>query len=195
MLKFTRNKLTSVLRRSEDILSVHGVMEDDIYGMEIDIDLGLSNLEIRSIRGTWNRMENADCPRAIPYLQEAVGYRIDDDVTQKVQKIIGRLACRHFADLILECFSAVLDAIVLIQENAEAQGSEMEIDDYFGATDGPERTEPIAFISVQEKRDRSDSDGLLIDLHVHSHPASPAVPHPWNRLLRRLCNLVWTGSA
>ncbi|MCX5829053.1 MAG: PHP domain-containing protein [Deltaproteobacteria bacterium] len=173
MLKFTRNKVTSVLRKSEDILSVHGVMEDDIYGMEIDIDLVLSNLEIRSIRGIWNRMENSDCPRAIPYLQEAVGYRIDEDVTQKVQKIIGRLACRHFADLILECFDAVRDAIVLLQETAESQGPNMEISDYFGVTDGPDRTEPIEFISIQDRRNRSSSDGVLIDLHVHSHPASP----------------------
>jgi len=177
MLKFTRHKLTSVLRKSEDILSVHGVMEDDIYGMEIDLDLGLSNMEIRSIQGLWNRMENSDCPRALPFLQGAVGYRIDqEDVSQKIQKIIGRTACRHFADLILECFDAARDAVKLIQENAQAQGPDMEIDDYFGTASGPEKAEPTVFISVEERKrgtGKETSRGTLIDLHVHSYPASP----------------------
>ncbi len=81
-------------------------MEDDIYGMEVDLDLGLPDLEIRAISGRWNRMENAECFRAIPFLQEAVGLRIDQDFTQKLQKGVGRKACRHFADLIIECCEA-----------------------------------------------------------------------------------------
>jgi predicted metal-dependent phosphoesterase TrpH len=175
MLKFTRNKLISVLRKSEDILSIHGVMEDDIYGMEIDLDLGLSNLEIRAIQGHWNRMENLDCPRATEYLQEAVGYRLDEDVTQKIQKIIGRKACRHFADLILECFDAARDTVGLIQQDLEAHGPEMELVEYFGSTGSTDKLKPVTF-AIAERRPgtcRGVSDGMLIDLHVHSYPASP----------------------
>ena len=96
MLKFTRNKLASVYRKGDDRLSVHGVLEDDIYGMEVDLDLGLPDLEIRAIAGRWNRMENAECFRALPFLQEAVGLRIDQDFTQKLQKGVGRKSLQAF---------------------------------------------------------------------------------------------------
>jgi predicted metal-dependent phosphoesterase TrpH len=166
-----------VYQKGENTLSVHGVMEDDIYGMEIDLDLELSTLEIRSIQGRWNRMENSECPRAIPFLQETIGFRIDQDVTQKVQKIVGRKACRHFADLILECFEAVQDAARLIRgKESDAQRPEMEIKDYFGKAGGPEKTESSLTVSVHgkaEKRVREAFRGMVIDLHVHSYPASP----------------------
>lgn len=173
MLKFTRNKLASVYRKDDDVLSVHGVLEDDIYGMEVDLDLGLPGLDIRAISGRWNRMENTECFRAIPFLQEAVGLRIDQDFTQKLQKGVGRKACRHFADLILECCEAARDAARLILVNdPEVTGPDIEIADYFGKAGEPEKPEP-ASVSIQEKAAEEAFQGMVIDLHVHSAPASP----------------------
>jgi predicted metal-dependent phosphoesterase TrpH len=187
MLKFARNKLTSVYRKGADRLSVHGVLEDDIYGLEIDLELTLSGLELLSIRGRWNRMENAECPRAIPFLQEAVGFRIDQDFTQKVQKIVGRKSCRHFADLVLECGEAARDAARLIRgTDLEAQGPKIEIEDYFGKADRPEDPGPSPSVSIQEKGgdpDRETAGGMVIDLHVHSFPASPCSSNPVERLI------------
>jgi len=54
MLRFIRNKLVSVYRDG-DALSVHGVMEDDIYGLEVDLVLSLSGMEILSIGGKYRR--------------------------------------------------------------------------------------------------------------------------------------------
>ena len=174
MLKFTRNKLASVYRKEDDVLSVHGVLEDDIYGMEVDLDLGLLGLEIRAISGRWNRMENAECFRALQFLQEAVGLRIDQEFTQKLQKGVGRKACRHFADLILECCDAARDAARLILEkDPEAKRPDIEIDDYFGKAGEPEKPGSPASVSVQKKAVRDVSRGMVIDLHVHSAPASP----------------------
>jgi predicted metal-dependent phosphoesterase TrpH len=185
MLKFARNKLTSVYRKGADRLSVHGVMEDDIYGLEIDLELSLSGLEVLSIQGRWNRMENAECPRAVPFLQEAVGFRFDQDFTQKVQKIVGRKSCRHFADLILECGEAARDAARLIRgTDLEAQGHKIEIEDYFGKADRPE--DPSPSVSIQGKSgepDRETAGGMVIDLHVHSSPASPCSSNPVERLI------------
>jgi predicted metal-dependent phosphoesterase TrpH len=176
MLKFTRNKLASVYRKGDDILSVHGVMEDDIYGMDADLDIGLPDLEIRSISGRWNRMENAECFRALPFLKEAVGLRIDQDFTQKLQKGVGRKACRHFADLIIECCEAARDAARLILEkDPEAKRPDIEIDDYFGKAGEPGKHEPPASVSTQGKEEQTVRDaswGMVIDLHVHSAPAS-----------------------
>jgi predicted metal-dependent phosphoesterase TrpH len=187
MLKFTRNKLASVCRKGDDCLSVHGVLEDDIYGMEVDLDLGLPGLEIRFISGRWNRMENTECFRALPFLQEAVGLRIDQDFTQKLQKGVGRKACRHFADLILECCDAARTAARLILEkDPEAKKPDIGIDDYFGKAGKSKKPEPSAFRSIQEKeRDvlRDASPGMVIDLHVHSAPASPCSSVPVEQLI------------
>jgi predicted metal-dependent phosphoesterase TrpH len=187
MLKFARNKLTSVYRKGEDRLSVHGVLEDDIYGLEIDLDLSLSDLEILSIQGRWNRMENAECPRAVPFLQEAVGLRVDQDFFQKVPKVVGRKSCRHFADLILECGEAARDAARLIRgKDPEAQRPEMEIEDYFGKAGGSEKPEPSPDLSFEEnggEPGREASRGMVIDLHVHSYPASPCSSNPLERLI------------
>lgn len=177
MLKFTRNKLASVYRKDNDVLSVHGVLEDDIYGMEVDLDLGLPGLEIRAISGRWNRMENAECFRALQFIQEAVGLRIDQEFTQKLQKGVGRKACRHFADLIIECCEAARDAARLILEkDQEAKAPTIAIDDYFGKAGEPKNPEDPAAVSIQGKEGeavRDKSRGLVIDLHVHSAPASP----------------------
>ncbi len=187
MLKFARNKLTSVFRKGKDRLAVHGVMEDDIYGLEIDLDFSLSGLEILSIQGRWNRMENAECPRALPFLQEAVGFRVDQDFTQKVQKIVGRRACRHFADLILECGEAARDAARLIRgTDLESQGPEIEIEDYFGKAGRPEKPEPSPAASIQKNAGETGGEtagGMVIDLHVHSSPASPCSSIPVERLI------------
>jgi predicted metal-dependent phosphoesterase TrpH len=187
MLKFARNKLTSVYRKGEDRLSVHGVLEDDIYGLEIDLELSLSGLEVLSLQGRWNRMENAECPRAVPFLQEAVGFRIDRDFTQKVQKIVGRKACRHFADLLLECGEAARDAARLIREkDPELQRTELEVKDYFGKAGGTGKIESPSDPSVEEKvgePGREASRGMVIDLHVHSSPASPCSSNPVERLI------------
>lgn len=177
MLKFTRNKLATVYRKDEETLSVHGILEDDIYGLEVDLDMDLFRMEILSVRGKWNRMENSECPRAIPFLQEAVGFRMDEDFTRKVQKIVGRKACRHFADLILECCSAAKDAAnIIMMEERNQKLPNIEIDELFGKPVPGEPKKNRPSISVQEidrKPGKEVPEGMVIDLHVHSLPASP----------------------
>jgi predicted metal-dependent phosphoesterase TrpH len=176
MLKFTRNKLASVYRKDEETLSVHGILEDDIYGLEIDLELSISPMEIVSIRGKWTRMENSQCPRAIPFLQEAVGFRIDADFGQKVQKIVGRKACRHFADLLLECCDAAKDAAVVIKwRDQKEEGPEMEIEEFFGKLTESGGTGTRSSVSIgrgEGQANEERSGGTVIDLHVHSFPAS-----------------------
>lgn len=182
MMKFIRSKLASVYRKDEKTLAVHGILEDDIYGLEIDLDLALSGsgLEVLSIRGKWNRMENSQCPRALPFLQDAVGFRMDDDFLRKVQKIVGRKACRHFADLILECCEAAKDAVTVIQMKEDAEkrpdlaaaelfGKPEDKEDKGVAKNGPS-------VSLRDKNGKPDhraAGQMVIDLHVHSFPASP----------------------
>ena len=101
MLTFCRNKIVSIHRKDAHTLRARGILEDDIYGMEVDVEITLPDLEIVWIDGKWTRMENRECPRAIPFLQEALGFRLaEEGFTQKVQKTVGRKSCRHFANIL-----------------------------------------------------------------------------------------------
>jgi predicted metal-dependent phosphoesterase TrpH len=176
MLKFIRNKLASVYRKDKQTLAVHGIMEDDIYGLEVDLDIALPDLEITAIRGKWNRMENSECPRAIPFLQEAVGFRVvDEDFDRKVQKIVGRKACRHFADLILECCSAAKDAARVITVGNQKQDQPgIGVDELFAKpAAGGLAKNAVSVQEVDHPHTPKAGDAIVIDLHVHSLPASP----------------------
>jgi hypothetical protein len=131
MLKFARNKLVSIYRNDQETLSANGILEDDIYGLEVDVTLRLPDLEILSIGGNWKRVENSECPRAIPFLQEALGLRMEEGFSRKVQKIVGRKACPHFANILLECCHAARDAAMAINwERERDKGSDIGFDEF-----------------------------------------------------------------
>ncbi len=107
MLKFVRNKLVSVYRADQGTLKVHGVLDDDIYGVEIDVVFSRSDLRVLDIEGRWNRWTTPECPRAVPFLKEALGLAVGDPgFSERVQKGLSRRSCRHFANLLLECAHA-----------------------------------------------------------------------------------------
>jgi predicted metal-dependent phosphoesterase TrpH len=151
-------------------------MEDDIYGLEVDLDIDLFKLEIMSARGKWTRMENSECVRALPFLQEAVGFRMDEDFVRKVQKIVGRKACRHFADIILECCSAAKEAAnIILMEAQKKDTNNIKIDELFGKSLAGGHKKKASFSDRSKNPGPAgETDGdMIIDLHVHTLPASP----------------------
>ena len=122
MLKFQRTKLVDVVNVDDATLSVHGILTDHIFGLEIDVTIGIDTQVIESIHGQWHREETPECSRAIPFLQEAVGLSIEDGaVNQKINKSVGRRACPHFANLLVECCDTAKQAILVIRwEKARA---------------------------------------------------------------------------
>ena len=116
MLKFMRNKTVGIERRDKDTLWAYGVLDDDLYGVELEVSIDLSDMVIRSIEGRFKRWTTPECPKAIPVLQQAVGFcALEEGFSQKVQKNIGRKGCRHFANLLVECCDAAEQAANLIQ--------------------------------------------------------------------------------
>jgi predicted metal-dependent phosphoesterase TrpH len=186
MLKFTRNKLVSIYRKDQDRLLAHGILEDDIYGLEVDLAISIPHLEILSIKGRWKRAENVECPRAIPFLQEAVGFRMGVGFSQKVRKIIGRKACRHFADIMLECCDAAQMAFHVIRwETEKVKKPALRFDDFLSNEKGEATSPPDDFSISRAQRPKpkgkdvpaqeqvKGAEGMVIDLHVHTSPASP----------------------
>ncbi len=186
MLKFNRNKLVTIYKKDQDTLAVHGILDDDIYSVEIDALISISNLEILSIEGKWNRWTTPECPRATQFLQEAVGFRVGPGLKQKVTKIIGRKSCRHFANLILECcHSAKQAAMIAKWEDAKIGNPELSLEEFMinRIVEQPvEKASPKIEIKTPVKQKIKPNDkpmtkkisgGPVIDLHVHTSPASP----------------------
>lgn len=109
MLSFSRNKIVGVEQTRQDVLHAHGVLDDNVYGMELDVDVKLPELEIISIQGNYRRYTTPECPKAIPQLQNAIGFCIvDQEFSRKVHRLVGKAGCTHFANLLVECGDSIL---------------------------------------------------------------------------------------
>lgn len=123
MLKFTRTKHVGVERLAKDRVVAHGILDDYIYSMEIDVEFLLPAYEITKISGRMKRYTTPECPRSDEILQSAVGMRIEPGLTDKVKKQIGRAGCRHYATLLLECCYAVISASIgFARQDLEDEG-------------------------------------------------------------------------
>ena len=218
MLSFQRNKLVSIAHEDDDTLTVHGVLEDHIFALELDMVIGIHDLKIHAIDGKWNRQETPECHRANPFLQEAVGYKIDaQDFGRQVNKMVGRKSCPHYANLIIECCDAALDAVKVLhweeaRKDRPALTFEAFLENDMSAAVVAESSTPAVSVEnhVSEKRavaptaPQSNAKGFVIDLHVHTYPASPCSSVGVDQLieeaqrigLNAICltdhNYVWT---
>jgi predicted metal-dependent phosphoesterase TrpH len=186
MLKFQRNKLISIYQNNPDELQVHGLLDDHIFGLEIDVMVRIDDLTIHVIDGKWNREETPECSRAIPFLQEAKGFRIDSqNLSQQINKVISRKACPHFANLLLECCTAAVDTIQVIRwKAARSHQPDLTFEAYVtGVETKAVEKQPVessmtiesSYEASPKEMDRQPQkimDGFVIDLHTHSFPAS-----------------------
>ena len=197
MLKFMRKKLVSVSRKDHDTLLAQGILDDDIYSLQIQVGIKISTLEIISIEGKWNRWTTPECPRAIPFLQEAVGFRLEEEgFSEKIHKIIGRKACRHYANILLECSHSAIEAAMLSKwEDERVKKPDLTFEEFLGKdskdtsqirhslTPTPkERPMKKKRMIDQAKKDKVPG-GMIIDLHVHTLPASPCSSAPVDELI------------
>jgi len=183
MLKFQRNKIVGLFLKNDRFLTARGVLDDDIFGLEIEVDIDLETRVIQALKGRWHREETPECPRAIPFLQEAVGFRIDaPDFERRVNKSVGRRCCPHFANLLIECCDAANEAVAVIQETSGAPDHRpaprpAEKDSQPAPANGP-TSAGAAPAPAPAAAGRFTSDpsilksGFRVDLHIHSSPAS-----------------------
>jgi len=195
MLKFSRNKLVSIYTKDENTLLAHGVLEDDIYGLEVDLTIGLSSLEILSVEGRWKRAENSQCSRAIPFLQDAIGFRIDEGFSQKIRKIISRKACRHFADILLECGDAAQMAANLSRGETGKAKKKAQVSVNAGdrVTISGKPRPNTEEKDLPSKGKVQATGGMIIDLHVHTSPASPCSSAPVDEIIQEVKRIGLDG--
>ena len=186
MLKFQRNKLVSVYQDNPKEVRVHGLLEDDIWGLEIDLTVCMDDLTIATIQGKWNREETPECSRALPLMKVAKGFKIDSETLgQQINKVVSRQACPHFANLLLECCQAAKEAVGVIQFTAAQKNqNDLTFADYLADGEGEKKKQQPANsqeaeqkerISISEspgKSEKKESGDFYIDLHMHSYPAS-----------------------
>lgn len=207
MLKFARNKLVSIHRKDKDSLSIRGILDDDIYSLEINLVLSISSLEILSIEGKWHRWTTPECPRSTPFLQEVVGFRIEEEgFSRKVHKIVGRKSCRHYANLLVECCHSAREAALLANwEDAKEKNKDLGFEEFLKGdlkeAPAPTQVRPVLATkhAFQKERNMKDavkkmgSGGMIIDLHIHSSPASPCSSAPVDDLIEEAKRIGLNG--
>jgi hypothetical protein len=112
-LSFSRSKLVGVETSGENMLKAHGVLEDNIYAMEMDVTINLKDFRIAAISGKMNRITTSECHRALDILQNAIGMEITDrEFARTVNRVIGRAGCLHLGALLVECCDSILQAAI-----------------------------------------------------------------------------------
>ncbi len=104
MISFNRSQITGAEFPDSDTVCFNGMLEDHIYGMEVQMDVRIADGEILKIEGDMKRYTNFVCPQALPVLQMAKGNSLRAEGWEsKIMKEVGRKGCEHFAEIIIEC--------------------------------------------------------------------------------------------
>jgi len=124
MFKFTRSKSIGVENREDSTLLIHGFLDDNVYTIELDLEVKVPEFTIAGAKGNMKRYTTTECPKAPGILDDSVGLQIGGaDFETKIKKLVGRGGCRHLADLFIECCNAAFPAFTQIQwEKAESDG-------------------------------------------------------------------------
>jgi hypothetical protein len=123
MLKFTRTKYVGIERPEKNKVVAHGMLDDYIYSMQLDVEFSLPEYEITKIEGNMTRYTTPECPKADEILNDCIGMRIEPGIDDRIKKEIGRAGCRHYATLLVECCNSVIAASIgFAKEDLEDEG-------------------------------------------------------------------------
>ncbi len=104
MITFSRTMQVTGEFLKKDLIRLRGILEDHIYAMEIQMEVRVPEGVITAIQGTMKRYTTPVCPRAVDFLQNALGLSLrDPDWIPKINREVGRKGCQHFAEILVEC--------------------------------------------------------------------------------------------
>ncbi|MDY0221842.1 MAG: PHP domain-containing protein [Desulfobacterium sp.] len=190
MLEFMRNKRISVARTDPGIFIIQAELDDSIYSLELFLQVQTADLKCVKIRGNWRRWTTPECPRALDFLKQAEGLFLVPGVEDNIHKTIGRTACRHFANLLIECAYAAQQAQIAAgidsgreagrvrtggesaQVQAGAENKKPPTLSSSGTTVEKEPDIPPEGAFRQKQTNKPSDQGFMVDLHTHTFPAS-----------------------
>ena len=128
MITFSRSQLVGVEFFDQDTARFHGIQDDHIYSMEVEMDVRISDGVITAIKGWMKRYTTPVCPKAVDLLQNAVGMSLrKPGWMDTVFREIGRKGCEHFAEIINEC-GRCLDQARITRDVKEALADDPSAD-------------------------------------------------------------------
>lgn len=132
MLEFSRTKWIGVEKPDSKTYVAHGILEDNIYGLELDVMVKAPDLIITGISGKMRRVTTPVCHEALPVLNNALNLCIySADFISTVNRGVGREGCRHFANLLIECCDSILrNALFEKWAGLKKNGQEQDPDSY-----------------------------------------------------------------
>ncbi|MFH0825574.1 MAG: DUF2889 domain-containing protein [Pseudomonadota bacterium] len=110
MLTYSRNKSVGVQKQGEDRRVVSGVLEDELYAMQIEISVHWPTLTIDAVQARMKRFTTLTCPAAGGVFENATGWKIDTALDGRIKKELGRNGCRHMAALMIDCCRGLVRA-------------------------------------------------------------------------------------
>lgn len=173
MLCFSRSRSTSVERLDAETLRARCSLRDTLTEADVEILVRLPDLEITAVRGEVARSERA-VPSDIPVtIDKAVGIRIGADVFKIIDgRIAGTGIVGELRFMVKECCACAREAVRLSGGEAAKRDAG---DEEGGQEEGRAREKGSGIRIEQVERAQGDRtrSGTVIDLHVHTYPASP----------------------
>jgi len=108
MLEYARSKSVGVQKQGSDIRVVSGVLEDELYAMQCEIQVLWPTLTIQAVQTRMKRFTTERCLRAEHVFTKAEGWKLDREIEGKIKKELGREGCRHMAILMVDCCRALV---------------------------------------------------------------------------------------
>ena len=104
--------------------------------------------------------------------------------SEKVKKSVGRKACRHYANLLLECCHAAKETVMILKWEEEKTGRpKLGFDEFSTPSASIEERKVHSERVVRRDAQEKISGAMTIDLHVHTSDASPCSSAPVDAII------------
>ncbi len=127
MLSYARVKSIGVQKQGADVRVVSGVLEDELYAMQCEMQVHWPTLTIDAIQTRMKRFTTERCVKAEKVFNKAEGWKLEKGIEAKIKKELGREGCRHMAVLMVDCCRALVRA-ELTRELRNAMAGRPDLD-------------------------------------------------------------------
>ncbi len=109
LLDYSRTRTTSVERKSQDTLRAACRLQDNLMDAEVEITVGLPDLDITAVKSRIFRDERGYPPDGLEAMSKAVGSRIGPGMTKIINGLVGEdFPCRQLVFMMEECCHGII---------------------------------------------------------------------------------------